>query len=64
VPDFDWLIERNLALTVLCPYCHSAAGEACIATNIRGERFPMRALPAHTVRTKAARIAGEQTAAK
>lgn len=51
MPDHDWIADRAVALTVMCPYCHALIGELCTAVR----SVPLEHFPAHLVRTKAAR---------
>lgn len=67
MPDaegFDFLVERDLALTIGCRYCGVKAGELCIAPAYNGDRHPLEHFPAHATRTaRAKRLERMQAAA-
>ena len=50
--SFDWLAQRNLAETVICPHCHAAPNTTCrnAFTN-----QPLEGPPAHPQRLTHAR---------
>lgn len=60
MPDFDWIVDRNLALTVLCPYCHAPIGEPCVTVKVGDGTNLLEHFPAHTVRVRTARHHAEE----
>lgn len=58
MPDaqgFDFLEDRDLALTIGCRYCGAKVGELCTAPAYSGERHPLEHFPAHQTRTARAK---------
>jgi hypothetical protein len=52
---FDFLVERDLALTIACRHCGSKAGELCTTQAYNGERHPLEHFPAHQKRVARAK---------
>ena len=52
---FDFLIERELALTIGCRYCGVKSGEVCVTPNYDGSKHPLEHFPAHPMRVSRAR---------
>ncbi|WP_032376788.1 zinc finger domain-containing protein [Rhodococcoides fascians] len=49
-PGFDWLQQRDLALTIPCRYCKAAKGSPCVNKGRDGQMHEMVNLPAHFCR--------------
>ena len=52
---FDFLVERDLALTIGCRYCGAKAGNVCTTPDYSGQRHPLEHFPAHPMRTARAK---------
>ena len=52
---FDFLIERDLALTIGCRYCGVMPGELCVTTDNKGAKHELVRFPAHPMRVARAK---------
>ncbi|KXF56164.1 hypothetical protein AXA44_02720 [Rhodococcus sp. SC4] len=52
---FDFIVDRDLALTIGCRYCGSKSGEPCTTPAYNGDRHPLEHFPAHPMRVNRAK---------